>query len=304
MNLKNKVPIFVILFVSASAFIAGFYQSDFSSKAANLRQTRADLEFQLARMQDTVNTLIVSEIIVDLESWGFYNDAGIADVELNSTWDNITWSERNVLTFTIIDYLLRFQEYQLNLITGKMYQHFQISSSDYVIASIENDGYDYKITKSIFEEFEPVYETTAEERVGWFFTYDIFSSKSYAPTYFIELKRVYKGYPEDYFKRVFYKPVENLQEEITKISQLIEENENRADTIQLAVSITTISVILSTAMANRINENKTEYDLSIIKATLSDEKVEIVAKSDKISIPVLLTAAILSSLGVLIPILL
>ena len=304
MNIIHKVPIFVILFVSASAFIAGFYQSDFSSKATNLRQTRSDLEFQLARMQDTVNTLIVSETIIDLESWGFYNDAGIADLELNQTWNIITSEERSVLTFLIIEYLLRFQEYQLNLITGKMYQHFQVSSSDYVIASKEIDGFDYKVSKSIFDEFDPVYESTAEDRVGWFFMYDVFSAKSYSPTHFIELKRVYKGYPDDYFKRVFYKPIENLQEEITSISHLIEDNESRADTIQLAVSITTVSVILSTAMANRINEKKTESELSIIKAAVSDQEVEIVSKSDKISVPVLITAAILSSLGIIIPILL
>ena len=135
MKIIHKVPIFVILFVSASAFIAGFFQNDFSSRATNLKQERSDLEFQLSRMQDMVNTLLVSEIIIDIESWGFYNDAGLADYELNRTWDDLTSNERSVLTVTIIEYLLRFQEYQLNLITGKMYQHFQVSSSDYVIAS-------------------------------------------------------------------------------------------------------------------------------------------------------------------------
>lgn len=121
-----------------------------------------------------------------------------------NTWDNITWSERSSLIFKIIDYLLRFQEYQLNTITGKMYQHFNSSSADYVIASKEIDGYDYKLSKSIFEQYDPMFETTSEDRIGWFFTYDVWGNYSWAPTYFVELKRIYKGEETDYFKKSIF----------------------------------------------------------------------------------------------------
>ena len=90
----------------------------------------------------------------------------------------------------------------------------------------------------------------------------------------------------------------SLQNDINEKLNNAENLENQASRIALGVALTTVAVVLSTAMANRLNQRKIEHEFEKIK---EKEGRLINKRHDLISIPVLIIATILSLVGVVFP---
>jgi hypothetical protein len=76
-----------------------------------------------------------------------------------------------------------------------------------------------------------------------------------------------------------------------------------AEGLSIAVSVTTVAVVLSTAMSARIERRRTARQVSLIRADLQDDAELAIPTADVFALPILVVAAIVS-LGALILVLL
>ncbi|MFX1514725.1 MAG: hypothetical protein ACFFC6_00305 [Promethearchaeota archaeon] len=293
MSQMKNLPTGIILLISASAFVAGLIQTDLTSNSVTLSQEKKLLENRLDRMREKANDIYIHELVTINEATHRATEIRLLDIDLSHNIASMTADEVNSVYSQIKFLLEQMKSYLEALDLAKMYSHFQVNDSDYVIASEEEDGYEYTITKQYHNENKVIENQTANMVYGFLYSYLEVSSLG-APGWFY--------YPVGDFRTFLYTPLKAVQDEIDDLAVRIDTLSFRADRIGLGVSLTAIAVILSAAMATRINEKKMSYDLSVIQSNLDEGKTEIITESDLISIPVLLMAATLSILGVIIPI--
>ena len=197
------------------------------------------------------------------------------------------------------------------IINIHLYRHFNQTQNNYVIATEENEGYDYAITWKMWQSFIsesglPVYIWNASEYYGGFFSYSAIQAhpldlRPLDPDTGQEIFIFESGGIESVVDFFFLSQARALQDQIN--SKLDDANSliNQADRISLTLSLTTIGVIISTAMVNRLNQKKLEHEFAILneKEGRPNEK-----KWDLISIPVLIIAIVLSIIGVVFPLIL
>ncbi len=298
MKIIRYIPIIAILIVSVSAFFAGFMQNDYSVEADSLRKQRDDLQYQISRMEAKANSIYIHDIQNNDLGITYLFDAIMLDNQLSIVNDTLLPEQRDEY-LTQIAWNLRWYSFtQTTLEEVKMFFHFQNTTSDYIIASKEIDGYEYNISKNLFDSIQPAKNTSAFDFYGDYYSYDSIILIGHAPKFIVQWADTGDS------RWILRIPIDNLQAEVNSLSGQITDYEKQSESIGLWVSLTTVAAILSAAMANRVNEKKTDHDLSVIRADITDQKTRIVPETDLISIPILLLAALLSSLGVLIPILL
>ena len=293
MDYMKNLPTGIILLISASAFLAGLIQTEMNSNIITLTQEKNLLENRLDQMREKANDIYIHDLLLINEATRRVTEIRLLDFDLLHKGGNLTAEELNAIHAKITWLLWQMQSYLKVLDLSEIYRHFLVNTSDYIIASKEVDGYEYTITKKYHDENKVIENLTATEVYGMLHSFTELSGWE-APEWFY--------YPVGDFRTYLYAPLKAVRDKIDDLAVRTDTLSFNADRIGLGVSLTTIAVILSAAMATRMNEKKMTHDLSVIQAELDQGKTEIISESDLIPISVLLIAATLSILGVIIPI--
>ncbi|NVM56382.1 MAG: hypothetical protein HWN66_21975 [Candidatus Helarchaeota archaeon] len=306
---KSMIATGIILFISVSAFLAGFLQENYSGQAIDLRKEIAELQTDLDRMEAKALSLTSRDIDFTYSAIECLWEAFNKDLEFKILNSTLLEEERTNYIRQIVRSLQEVLGYSNPTMILHMYRVWDYYSNldDFYIATEETDGYDYIIPRELWDSYisvygMPVVELTPSEWYGDFFSYDAIQALPLVERprdpLFGEMFVFESGGIEflcDYF---LFNPVRVLHDDINKKLNKAENLEAQASRIGLGVAMTTVAVVLSAAMANRLNQRKIEREFEKIR-----EKEDRLAKKkrDLISIPILIIAIILSLLGVILP---
>ncbi|MFX0081810.1 MAG: hypothetical protein ACFE94_08660 [Candidatus Hodarchaeota archaeon] len=296
----------IILFISGTAFIAGLLQENLTSEANLAKQEVADLQDTLERMEAKALFLTNRDIANTYKSIDIRFEATLVDNELDLLNTSLNPNEREVYIRKIVELLIYAQGMQNTLLIIHLYRHFNISTDDFMIAFEEADGYDYFITYEMWQTYNslygsPVYIWTAYDYYGLYFSYPLIQLKApqfrpHDPDTSLEIFIFEGGGIESVLDYFLYTQIREIQDQKNFKSEKANILEAKASYISLGVSLTTISMVLASAMITRINHKKMEHEFAILKE-IEGRKEEI--KPDIISIPILVIATVLSILGMI-----
>ncbi len=306
-NKKYILAYAIILFISGTAFVAGLLQENLTSNTTQIKETMAEQQTTLIRMESKAFFLTTRDISTTYKAIDVLVEVTLIDNEFDLLNATLPQAERDVYVKKIVELLMYRQSLQNKLMVVHLYRHFNTSSDDFVIALQENDGYDYRITLEMWQDYVtqfglPVYIWNASEYYGNFFSYSVIQAlppdfRPYDPDSGFEIFIFEGGGIESIMDYFLYSQVRTLQDSINSNNKVVNTLESQTAFISLTVSLTTVSLVLSTAMITRLNHKKLEQEFEILKAK---EGRELEGKRDALSIPVLIVAGILSILGILL----
>ncbi len=295
----------IIILIAGMAFAAGFLQEGVSSDVEELKNQVSEMKLVLDRM----DTKIREVIELDQSRVGVagqeYQKASMYMLEYEITNGTLSVEEEDVLVNRIGRALTIFNLNNNFTEVVKMYNHWYTegNSSNYFFATELDDGYDLSYTKEDFDSFNASYVPS----MLVFCSDEAFIGGSPIGDYLIAIGVCPEGYTRvnaHVALPVFLKrPLYEIQEQIKDNETLIANLESKASFYSYGVSLITVSTILAAAMATQLNDKEQEKNFSIIKAKIFDDKSMIVTKKNKIAMPFLFVALIISALGLLLPIL-
>lgn len=304
---KSVIAVVIILFISGSAFLAGFLQEYYAGSAADIRRDAENLQVILTRMENRALFFLKNDLDFTYRAGDQLEQAHRLDVEYAYLNYTLTPNERGNYLTKIVSALTSGQTSWQALKFVQWYQYFKAHPQwDKNIATKEDDGYDLIITWERWSSYVdtyglPVKELTPAEFYGNFSSYDEIQSLEYRPIDLYSDQEIFSKpihWVESVIRYFLFDQVMSTQEEIDQMLEEYVNLETQASSVGLGVAMTTIAIVLSTAMANRLNQKKIENEFEKIR---EKEERLIKKKHDLISIPVLIIATILSLLGVILP---
>ncbi len=309
MKFKTKYYVVygIILFISGTAFIAGSLQENLSSQANSIQGQVLDLQDTLIRMESKAFFLTSRDISTTYKSIDIRLEAMLVDNEFDYLNSTISQNQRDFYVKKIVELLIYSQGMQNTLTVVHLYRHFNVTTADFVIAFQESDGYDYRITYEMWQMYNslygsPVYIWNASDYYGPYFSYSVIQAlapefRPHDPDTGYEIFIFEGGGIESIMDFFLYDQVRDIQDEINEKSGRVNNLESQATYISLGVSLTTVSILLSTAMITRVNHKKIEHEFKLLK---EKEGREVSIEHDYLSVPVLVIATFLSTLGIIL----
>ena len=300
---KGTIATLIIITIAGMAFAAGFLQEGVLSDVEEASVKVSEKEFVLARMDSGIREIIEDDRARIRSGFDEVRRAQEIALELEITNDTLSDIERDLLINKISNALYNYISFAYFTDVVTMYNHWYVDGniSDYYFATEQREGFDLFYSKEEFETFNTskriIRIQTDVQFFGYFPFAEYIMSFGITPTEFLR-PNVHENYVE-FLKQ----PLFALQQEITDTKIMISELENNAGLHGYGVSLITISTILAAAMATQLNDRDREREFSQVKAKLFDDKLMIVTKQNKIALPFLFVALILSALGLLLPIL-
>lgn len=92
-----------------------------------------------------------------------------------------------------------------------------------------------------------------------------------------------------------------MHQRIFDYKGILADLESAASYFSYGITIITITTILASAMATQLGDQAIERDFSHIKAKIYQDESMIITKVNRLAIPVLIIALVISVLGLLIP---
>ncbi|MFX1250679.1 MAG: hypothetical protein ACFFCZ_03610 [Promethearchaeota archaeon] len=324
----NLVPVLLVFVIACCGFIAGALQNGFANDAELLDTLQAKHE----RTADLMSTLIFNLIDRDqariIEA---YRTLGEDVQGLIREWMDLIQESTLPPEFLAAENITHRIELQVKLdtvdrnmretLTHALYVHFFVENrdEDFILAEKIVHGFDYNITKAhwegtwnaIFEELDEINQISdvmGEKQTVEYINETLFGEISLPPNL---LNQMMAGVLPTLF--IIERPealdwilVGLMVEERFKAEQY-EVNATLANDIaeglSIAVSVTTVAVVLSTAMSARIERRRTARQVSLIRADLQEDPELAIPTADIFALPILVIAAIIS-LGALILVLL
>ena len=288
------------------AFFAGLMQENLASKAGSLKDQVTDLQDTLGRMESKALFFLNHDLRIAAFTLENKVEITLLDRELESLNSTLTPEERENYLRTIVELIIHDQNLINVYLVIDLYKHFNASTNDFVIATEAADGYHYRITWDMWQRYVdnkglPIRFSNAYEAYGNLWSYSMIQSlplawHPYSPITGKEIfvREIGLIMALDFF---LYSPIMLTQDVIAIKLYNARILESQAQYISLGVSLTTVSMVLASAMITRINHKKIEYEFTLLK---EKEGKEVKRKPDILSIPVLIVAALLSTLGIIL----
>lgn len=272
MDNESKIASVVIIVVSVAGFVSGYSHETYLAEASQLKEETIQLQEVLDRIENRALFLIEQTHDRGYECYSNEVEVTIVDHELRELNSTLGWDERDAYLRRITGLLGATQTLWSQVPLLGVYWHFNQTTSDLVITSEDVEGYDYNITYAQWQEYESEYVPrlgplvdilSASESYGHFFSYD------YIQALPIEMRPTNVLTGGETFLRIgtgltakaeffFMTPVNNLQEEITSKLELANSLEAQAQRVSVGVSLTTIALVLVTAIGNKIDRRSLE----------------------------------------------
>ncbi|MFX0092552.1 MAG: hypothetical protein ACFFBD_12380 [Candidatus Hodarchaeota archaeon] len=315
--LENLLPVVIILIISCAGFMAGIIQNYQSGKADTLldeqqrHERNADLMTSLARDLIEKDSNVIREIekiiFEDMEQlileWMWITDHSALPPEFIQA-SNFTLLTEMRLKLESINAKVR------ETLLFHLYNHFVIEtrSSNFTIAERIVDGFDYNITKEYWDQTArgikeeigiDISDILHEETSGEVINQTIFGGEFHNVS---KLNQIEAHTPEKVFV-VEYPPLihwilmgiiveERVKAEMYEIQA--SDTMGSAEGLAIAVSVTTVAVVLSTAMSGRIERRRTARLISLIRADLKEDESLVLPALDIIAIIILVLASIIA----------
>lgn len=311
MSWQKKFAILVIGIVAAASFYGGFLVDSNLAQVQQLRDEAFALQDTLDRMEARAIYLVEQSHDRLYQAADIGVDAVLLDIELEQLNNTLIWDERDAYLWRIIYLLNHAQNMQSQIPLMGVFWHFNSSTSDMILATEEDDGFDYNITYDQWLEYQSDYVSqlgplvtiaNSTEFYGGFFSYDYIQSlpadarpKNYVTggETFVWIGTGVSAKCEFFF----YTPVRILQDDITARLELANTLESQVKQLSLGVSLTTVAMILATAVAGRFDQHSISEKL---KTLLREEEVRV--STDIFGIVLLILAILLVVTTVVIPI--
>ena len=314
MKIQTRFATFVIIIVSFASFFGGYIQSSYLSQANQLKEDALLLQADLDRMERKALNLYQDCIDKMYEENRLFHEAQSLDIEFRELNNTLNWDQRDGYIWRIKESIYQSGVYASWNPLSTIWFHFNQTTNNLVIARENDDGYDYAITHAQFIEYNTnvavnpsigplVQLRDSADEYGNFFSYDYIQALPFEarPMITDDEKFISPGIAyeakADYF---FYTPVHNLQRNITALLEEADILETESQQISLGVSMTTIAVVLATAMASRIEQQMLEHNIAVILKGDSAKRVKI----DMLGIVLLILALFLAITSIIIPTLL
>jgi len=231
-------------------------------------------------------------------------EVGLVDTEFGILNSSLTPQRREVYVRRVAEMLSQLQSYQSMLLILHLYRHFNSTTATYWIAREQNEGYNFSITWELWQAYisdhgSPVAIETPLQYYGTYFSYPAIQALPYglrpkdhetgAETFIREDAGV-----EFLFEYFLLGQIQVLQSQINeKLDEAIAQDAV-AERVSLTVSLTTVSLLLATAMASRVNEKEVVREIEALRAEMGQE---VVSERDYTIVPILMVALALALLG-------
>ena len=293
-----------ILLISGIAYVAGTLQEGFSSTAVQKEDEARELQADLERMESRTYYLMERDITRVRMYGDLLSDVWHVDMEFELLNNSLIPEEREVYVRRIADMISQLQSYQSMLLILHLYRHFNGTANTYWIASEENEGYDFSVTWEMWQAFtsehgSPVAIQTPLQFYGGFFAYPAIQALPYAfrpvdhetgaETFIIENTGI-----EFFFEYFLLSQIQVVQDQIDEKLQEANSQSAIADKVSLAVALTTVAMLLATAMASRINEREVVSEVVALRKELGQDARLV---RDYGTVPILIVAIALALLG-------
>ncbi|MFX1602204.1 MAG: hypothetical protein ACFFCK_01880 [Promethearchaeota archaeon] len=293
-----------ILLISGIAFVAGTFQEGFSSAAVERHDEARELQSDLERMESRTYYLMERDITRVREYLDLLGEVHLLDTEFDLMNSSLSPARREVYVRRISEMISQLQSYQNTLLILHLYRHFNSTTDTYWIAVEDVDGYDFSIPWEMWQGFtsehgSPVMIQTPLQFYGTFFAYPAIQALPYglrpvdhetgAETFIIENAGI--EFLCEYF---LLSQIQVVQGQIN--DKLDEANAQSAiaEKISLAVALTTVAMLLATAMASRVNEREVVSEIMALRKELGQEAAPV---RDYGTVPILIVAIALALLG-------
>ncbi|MHA1978986.1 MAG: hypothetical protein ACW98F_11785 [Candidatus Hodarchaeales archaeon] len=304
---KSKIATLIILFISATAFLSGYYQIEITAQETDLIEEITELGIQVERMESTAQRMMADDYPKNTQIDTLTVTARQVDAEMEMLNGTLNNSERRAYANQILVLLKGINQTAKKLQTYQIANKFQgkNASYNYYVSTVGTEGFDYIITT----------EDWNEAILGKNFVVKEMSLPMYLTQYnFANINFIISAnsiYSEPILSltqvnsnvalKALYLPIFRGQQQIAENTKEAHDLKNLGDQISLGVSLTAVAVILAGLMSNRISERENLRNIQkMVDSKYSDQS----KGRDLISIPVLLFSALVSILGVIIPILL
>ncbi|UCH04308.1 MAG: hypothetical protein JSW05_12165 [Candidatus Thorarchaeota archaeon] len=293
-----------ILLISGIAYVAGTLQEGFSSTAVQKQDEAREMQTDLERMESRTYYLMERDITRVREYGNLFGEIWPIDMEFEFLNSSLSIEERQVYVRRIVDKISQLQSYQNMLLILHLYRHFNRTTNTYWIASEDNEGYDFSITWELWQAFisdhgSPVTIQTTLQFHGAFFSYPAIQALPYGwrpmdhetgeETFTIESAGI--EFLCEYF---LLSQIQVLQYQIDQTLQEANAQGAIAEKISLAVSLTTVAMLLATAMASRVSEREVVSEIVTPRKEMGQDVGPV---RDYGTVPILIVAIALALLG-------
>jgi len=307
---KNFLPAVIILFVSGSAFLAGFLQSEYAEDAETLRQDAIYHQELSNEMKNTFLRLNGDEFREYDKAVAYQVQAVNLIIDFLNIASQLTPEETQSYLDRIAYNYWQMEWALESTWSFLIFYHFEIDEFDesYVLDVYLDLNYTFWLTKEMYFSYtRPITILTAEE----FLTENLVETgivsseeesiipliinNSFMPEILVSIE--FDTLTDIVTNQAFKEKV--LASEKAKQANTTEQLANR---ITVGVSITTVASILAAAMSNRLENRQRDEHLSKIRADILEDETLIVSGRDLLSVLVLILSAIIAVIGLLYPI--
>ncbi|MHA1167875.1 MAG: hypothetical protein ACTSRU_08650 [Candidatus Hodarchaeales archaeon] len=191
-------------------------------------------------------------------------------------------------------------------VAGIIHEFFENNPllDSYNISTRERDRYDYSITRDLWETYTPMYTVPMNSYLLSLGLGGIMSDITELTDDFLGVDFEFYSLDWDNIYVLYREPLWDELELVDSSLSLAAGYEALAGKITMGVAVTTVSTVLATSMASRIENKKTEKSLSLIRFDILQEPDLIESGTDRLAYLGLILALIIAVLGLLMPIVL
>ncbi|MHA1673328.1 MAG: hypothetical protein ACTSYI_06850 [Promethearchaeota archaeon] len=321
-NTSDIIASLIILLISGAGFLGGYFQNDYSAETSELYNQAADLREEANEILSKVDYYMEQEVAIQQDVDELYHEIFVilhAWFPILNVGNNI--SEENIRIVNItstsnIQSKLWAASQKLNeSIAYQMYWHFEVDKfTEPMFIHLTEGKEPFNISKDLWDRFysplpDPENPAGFEEEDRTL--YEIVNSSYYLTTQIFweelpMLTRIMENVPKSFFiieqgllNGLMHEPYFNRMGDAFEIEGEAMYMEEKGNKFSFGVSIITVAIILSTTMANRLNEKKVYDRINLVRSDLLRNSELGKSKGDKFAIPVIIFALIISALGLL-----
>lgn len=296
----------IILLISGISFGAGFLKEGVANEIEETKIAITNDESLVGKINDKISDILIMDHLTLLDVRNKIETAKNIVWDWSLNYDTLTAVERSLLQGQIKNYVNAYEwSLRLDSTVGGLVQYFKIqgNDADYPIADFSTDGFDYSISKLRFDDYDSTYNLSKLVDMDDFLRhYQFRNDTELAPILAI-------GSPTDrtwianldIWINLFRVEQYEIQERISNYTTNLATLEREVSYYTFGMTAITITIILATAMTNRISDKESEKEFSPIKAKVLENDKWLITKTKKWPMIMLLFALILSIAGLVIP---
>lgn len=301
--------VFIIL-ISGLAFAAGFFKESTVTEIEEKKGIIAEEEVDIDRIEAKINDILMFDFMRIDKARSTLQEAKVCAKELNITFDNLTAEEILVYEEEVKENLRLSEFFMRDTNCFYLIRHFDTDGklTDYNFTTEKDDGYDFSISRAEFLELnDTIGLYRFKPRIAVLNNLDLRaiywdSVIPEEPEYYLDLSKI------ENWAELYRNELSEKQISIASISAEIADLESKASYYNYGVTLITVASILASAMVAKLSSNESDLEFADFKEKLFTEH-EIKddsekPKKNKIALPMVIFALVISICGLVIPLIL